>query len=71
MFNQLMKDCDFFSINQDVLDKLEKLRLKDKNSDEISESSLFFSDKFADKIINNTLTHEEFKKFINTHVQNI
>lgn len=71
MFNQLMKDCDFFSINQDVLDKLEKLRLKDKNSDEISESLLFFSDKFADKIINNTLTHEEFKKFINTHVQNI
>jgi len=64
MFNKLTKDCDFFSINENILNKLEKARIKDRKSDTFSESKLFCSDKWVEMILNNTLQLKEYKKFI-------
>jgi len=71
LFNKLTKDCDFFSINENILNKLEKAFIKDKKSDTFSESKLFCSDKWTEMILNNTVQIKEYKKFINYHVQNI
>jgi hypothetical protein len=69
--NNVIKNCDFFNINEEMLKKLRKLQEIDSVSDEMSETLLFKSEKFTQRQFNNQVSDMEVEKFIQKNVQNI
>lgn len=71
LFNNMTKNCDFFSINEKMLEKIKKLQVIDSKSDEFSETLLFTSDSFLKKQLNKQVSEKEYKQFVEKNVQNV
>ena len=71
LFNKIVTNCDFFSINEKVLKKVEKIQEIDSKSNEYSESLIFTSEKYTKQLLKNEVSNENYKQFIQKNVQNL
>tara|TARA_Y100000389_G_scaffold189761_1_gene213851 strand:+ start:575 stop:1900 length:1326 start_codon:yes stop_codon:yes gene_type:complete len=70
-FNSITENCDFFSVNEKIIEKMKNLQKIDNESDEMSETLLFTSERFIQRQLNNQVSVEELQKFVEKNVQNI
>lgn len=71
LFNKIVTNCDFFSINEKVLKKVEKIQEIDSKSNEYSESLIFTSEKYTKQLLKKEVSNENYKQFIQKNVQNL